>query len=146
MKKIREVDSYPDKIRSPRYRDDDELISKRTRDVDPYYKEKTHSPRYRDDEEFIIKSKLNRNMSASNTSLNNGSKSARFSSNSIISRKSLADMPEPKSAYGSIAHGVRKIVPQELACKIGCRGAKCKYDSSNWPADQMAIHGIYSHW
>ena len=147
MKNLKEVDSYStDKIRSPRHRDEDEFISKRTKEIDPYYRDKNRSPRFRDDEEFITRSKLNRKMSSSNTSLNNGSKSSRFSSNSTISRKSMAEMPEPKSAYGSIAHGVRKIMPQDIACKIGCRGTKCKYDRSDWPIDQMAIHGIYSHW
>ncbi len=147
MKKLKEVDSYyNERNRSPRHKDDDEYISRKRNETDSYSSDKTRSPRFRDDEDFITRSKLNRNTSASNTSLNNGQKSARVSSNSSISRKSVADLPQPKSAYGPIAHSVRKIVPQDIACKLGCRGNKCKYDSSDWPSDKMVLNGIFSHW
>ena len=33
-----------------------------------------------------------------------------------------------------------------MACKFGCKGAKCKYDNSNWPPEKMAISGIFSNW
>lgn len=59
---------------------------------------------------------------------------------------SLKDIPEQKSPYNSITHGVRRIIPQELACKVGCKGNKCKYDNSDWPEDKMAINGLFSHW
>ena len=65
---------------------------------------------------------------------------------SYNSLKTPNGAPEQKSPYNSITHSVRRVIPQEMACIIGCRGRKCKYDSSNWPPEQMAIKGIYSHW
>lgn len=56
------------------------------------------------------------------------------------------DVPEAKSPYNGLTHGVRRIMPHDLACKVGCSGAKCKYDNSNWPSDEMAIDGVFSHW
>ncbi len=69
-------------------------------------------------------------------------------SSSIESQCSLSNSnyPEAKSPYNLLTHSVRKIIPAEIACKIGCNGNKCKYDSSNWPKEKMAIHGLYSNW
>jgi hypothetical protein len=53
---------------------------------------------------------------------------------------------QPKSPYNAVSHKIRKLVPEEIACKVGCGGEKCKYCSSNWNADDMALNGIYSHW
>ncbi|CAF0712023.1 unnamed protein product [Brachionus calyciflorus] len=72
-----------------------------------------------------------------------------YSSSSLLLNRSVLsanDVPDVKSPYGSISHGVRKIIPHEMACKLGCSGKKCKYDSSNWPPEEMAIPGIFSHW
>ncbi len=99
-------------------------------------------PRRRD-ENFIQKSNRPRS-GLSNTSPNGTLKSARFSTSSALNR--LTEPPEAKSPYGLITHKVRQIVPQEIACKLGCKGAKCKYDSSNWPKEQMALDGIFSTW
>lgn len=63
------------------------------------------------------------------------------------SRLSTEDIPEAKSPYNGLTHSVRRIMPAELACRIGCRGARCKYDRSDcWDNDQMAIKGLFSHW
>lgn len=57
------------------------------------------------------------------------------------------EAPEAKSPYNGLTHGVRRMMPHELACRMGCRGAKCKYDRSDcWEREQMAIKGVYSHW
>ena len=58
----------------------------------------------------------------------------------------LGQFPEAKSPYNQVTHGLRKIFPAELACKVGCKGNKCKYDNSDWPKEKMAIPGIYSNW
>lgn len=59
----------------------------------------------------------------------------------------LVEFPEAKSPYNGITHGVRRMVPHELACRMGCHGAKCKYDNSDcWERDQMAVKGLFSHW
>ena len=75
--------------------------------------------------------------------------SNRSSSASLLFRSSVLaqnDLPEAKSPYGPLTHKVRQIVPQEIACMVGCKGEKCKYCTSNWPPEDMAINGIYSHW
>ena len=59
---------------------------------------------------------------------------------------SLSEMPPAKSPYGSFMQTMRRVVPQDIACKVGCNGAKCKYCNSEWPEDEMAIRGIFSHW
>lgn len=64
----------------------------------------------------------------------------------LSSSRSLGQFPEAKSPYNQVTHGLRKIVPGELACKIGCKGAKCKYDNSDWPREKMAISGLFSNW
>ena len=119
---------------------------KKSSEYDSYTRDSIRTPQIKNEDDFIIKSKLNRPSSGSNTSLNTLPKSTRFSSTSTISRKSVADMPEPKSSYSKLTHKVRQIVPQEIACKIGCRGTKCKYDNGDWPSDQMVLKGLYSNW
>ncbi len=64
----------------------------------------------------------------------------------LTSSSSLDHFPEAKSPYNQVTHGLRKMVPAELACKIGCKGIKCKYDNSDWPQEKMAIPGIFSDW
>jgi hypothetical protein len=64
----------------------------------------------------------------------------------IESVKSSTDLPIQKSPYNKVAQSMRRIVPQEMACSMGCGGAKCKYDNSNWPEQDMAIKGLFSHW
>jgi hypothetical protein len=77
--------------------------------------------------------------------LNKSATSASLDSNQSI--KSVNLLPEPKSPYSSITHKIREIIPEDLACKIGCGGATCKYCSSKgWTDDQMAIKDIFSHW
>ena len=68
------------------------------------------------------------------------------SSLSNASIKSANDQPPPKSPYGSFMQTIRRIVPQDLACKVGCGGAKCKYCNSEWDKDEMAINGVFSNW
>ena len=62
------------------------------------------------------------------------------------SLQSLSELPPAKSPYGSFMQTMRRVVPQDIACKVGCNGLKCKYCNSEWPDDEMAINGIYSHW
>lgn len=62
---------------------------------------------------------------------------------SDINRSSL---PPARSPYNAVAQSMRRLVSTEMACKLGCKGAKCKYDSSNWPENKMAIKGLYSNW
>lgn len=70
----------------------------------------------------------------------------RSESSSRLSNLS-SEIPEAKSPYNGLTHGVRRIVPAELACRMGCRGIRCKYDRSDcWEKYQMAIKGLYSHW
>ena len=45
-----------------------------------------------------------------------------------------------------VATVINAVLPKPLSCRIICKGGKCKYESSNWPPDQMAIDGLYSHW
>lgn len=85
------------------------------------------SPRFEDS------ARLRRSVSSSRVSTNGG--------------ESLNVVPEAKSPYNGLTHGVRRMVPAELACKMGCRGPRCKYDRSDeWTDQQMAIKGLYSHW
>jgi hypothetical protein len=78
-----------------------------------------------------------------NRSLN----SSQTATNMTANLERLSDLPEPKSPYGAITHGVRRIMPQEIACRVGCGGKSCKYDNSkDWQPEQMAIDGIFSHW
>jgi hypothetical protein len=51
-----------------------------------------------------------------------------------------------QSPYGKVAHSVREILPQEMACFMGCKGEKCKYDNGNWPEENMVIDGLFSNW
>ncbi|RNA24187.1 tyrosine phosphatase domain-containing 1-like [Brachionus plicatilis] len=72
-----------------------------------------------------------------------------YSSASLDTHKSVNSgnqAPDAKSPYGSISQGFRKVVPHDMACKLGCKGKKCKYETSNWPPEEMAIPGIFSHW
>ena len=119
---------------------------KKLKEYDSYTSDNIPLPRHRNEEDFILKSKLNKKLNGSNNSLNETSKSPRFSSSSTLSRKSMAEMPEPKSPYGKLTHQVRRMVPETIACKIGCGGTKCKYDNGNWPSDQMVLNGLYSNW
>lgn len=66
--------------------------------------------------------------------------------NNIRSSNFVNQAVDAKSPYGSISQGFRKAMPHEIACKIGCNGKKCKYETSNWPSEEMAIPGIFSHW
>ncbi len=61
-------------------------------------------------------------------------------------RQNEESLPDPKSPYNAITHKVRQFIPQDLACKMGCKGTKCKYDNSDWPREKMAIKGLFSHW
>ncbi len=80
-----------------------------------------------------------------NSSLSKSATSASLDSNQSI--RSVHLLPEPKSPYSTITHKVREIIPQELACKVGCGGTNCKYCSSKgWNDGQMAIKNLYSHW
>jgi hypothetical protein len=73
--------------------------------------------------------------------------SSHSASNITAQLERFSDLPEPKSPYGAITHGVRRIMPQEIACRVGCGGKNCKYDNSkDWQPEQMAIDGIFSHW
>lgn len=65
---------------------------------------------------------------------------------STFSIDSTKEFPDAKSPYGHVTHGLRKIVPAELACKLGCKGTKCKYDNSDWPHEKMIIPGLFSNW
>lgn len=92
------------------------------------------SPRY-DDEEAAAASVSTRSIRKS------------MSSSRLPVEVLTADVPEAKSPYNGLTHGVRRMVPAELACKMGCRGVRCKFDRSDcWEQDQMAIDGLYSHW
>ena len=119
---------------------------KKIKEYDSNPSDYNHAPRFRNDDDFIAKS--NRPTSGSSSaSLNGPLRSARFSTNSAMNRQSMTvDVPDAKSPYGRITHTVRQIVPQDIACKLGCRGAKCKYDNSDWPSEQMVLNGIYSNW
>ena len=78
-------------------------------------------------------------------SLSKSATSASLDSNQSV--RSVHLLPEPKSPYSTITHKVREIIPQELACKIGCGGANCKYCSNKgWTDDQMVIRNLFSHW
>ena len=53
----------------------------------------------------------------------------------------------PQGAYSAVAQAVKKFVPERTACRLGCGGARCKYERSDyWNPEQMAIKGIFSHW
>lgn len=78
------------------------------------------------------------------TARSNNSLSLSLSSNDSF--KSTTGAPQAKSPYNAVTQSVRRLVSQEMACKLGCRGKKCKYDSSIWPADKMAINGLFSSW
>ncbi|CAF1073880.1 unnamed protein product [Adineta steineri] len=53
----------------------------------------------------------------------------------------------PQGAYSPISQAVKKLLPERTACRLGCRGANCKYERSDyWRPDQMAIQGIFSNW
>lgn len=69
-----------------------------------------------------------------------------YSLNNIKSLNSGNPAVDVKSPYGSISQSFRKAMPHEITCKIGCNGKKCKYETSNWPREEMAIPGIFSHW
>ena len=63
----------------------------------------------------------------------------------------LDDFVSPKSApqgaYSPLSQAVKKLLPERTACRFGCRGASCKYESSTyWRPEQMAIPGIFSTW
>ena len=53
---------------------------------------------------------------------------------------------KPKSPYSAFTHQMRKIIPEELACSVGCGGEKCKYCNSDWPDELMALKGVFSNW
>jgi hypothetical protein len=79
----------------------------------------------------------------------NDSSTTRSLNSSIMSQESLREFgsrPEPKSPYNAVAQSLRRVVPQNLACRLGCNGKKCKYDNSDWPPDKMALPGLFSHW
>ncbi|CAF1294181.1 unnamed protein product [Adineta ricciae] len=53
----------------------------------------------------------------------------------------------PQGAYSAVSQAVKKLLPEKTACRLGCRGANCKYERSDyWRPEQMAIPGIFSHW
>ncbi|CAF4312555.1 unnamed protein product [Adineta steineri] len=53
----------------------------------------------------------------------------------------------PQGAYSPISQAVKKLLPERTACRLGCRGANCKYERSDyWRPEQMAIQGIFSNW
>ncbi|CAF2870943.1 unnamed protein product [Rotaria sp. Silwood2] len=53
----------------------------------------------------------------------------------------------PQGAYSPLSQAVKKLLPERAACRLGCRGASCKYERSDyWRPEQMAIDGIFSHW
>lgn len=53
----------------------------------------------------------------------------------------------PQGAYSPLSQAVKKLLPERAACRLGCRGANCKYERSDyWRPEQMAIDGIFSHW
>ncbi|CAF0855375.1 unnamed protein product [Rotaria sp. Silwood1] len=53
----------------------------------------------------------------------------------------------PESAYSPLSQAFKKLLPERTACRLGCRGASCKYERSDyWRPEQMAIDGIFSHW
>ncbi|UJR23710.1 hypothetical protein I4U23_026691 [Adineta vaga] len=63
----------------------------------------------------------------------------------------LSDFVSPRSApqgaYSPLSQAVKKLLPEKTACRLGCRGANCKYERMDyWQPEQMAIHGIFSHW
>lgn len=94
-------------------------------------------------------SKTRRNLepltaSESNFQLSKNQSSASLSTKESVSAGNQAS--DVKSPYGSISQGFRKVVPHEMACKLGCKGKKCKYETSNWPVEDMVIPGIFSHW
>lgn len=89
-------------------------------------------------------------INSSRRDLDRGSQSSRsttaMSTVTIESVKSSVNLPEQKSPYGKVAHSMKKMVPEKMACKVGCGGAKCKYDNADWPDEDMAITGLYSNW
>ncbi|CAF0767368.1 unnamed protein product [Didymodactylos carnosus] len=65
--------------------------------------------------------------------------------------KNLSEFQTPKYApqgsYPTLVQLVKKALPERTACRFGCKGNRCKYESSDfWRPEQMAIKGIYSHW
>lgn len=80
--------------------------------------------------------------------LNNSNSSQKMNSlprNPSVMFKSPSN-DKPKSPYGSFTHHLRKMIPEELACSVGCGGEKCKYCNSDWPDESMALKGIFSNW
>lgn len=48
--------------------------------------------------------------------------------------------------YGKLSEKIRRTAPGDFQCSVFCGGKKCKYDSSSWHKEDMAVNGIYSHW
>jgi protein tyrosine phosphatase domain-containing protein 1 len=71
-----------------------------------------------------------------------------LSKNTLIhkSQSYTLNTNEPKSPYNALTHQMRKLVPHELACLVGCQGIKCKYCNSNWNDEFMELKGVYSSW
>ncbi|XP_050031868.1 protein tyrosine phosphatase domain-containing protein 1-like [Dermacentor andersoni] len=51
------------------------------------------------------------------------------------------------SRYTKISERIRRSAPGEFQCQVFCGGAQCKYEAgADWPAQDCAITGLYSHW
>ncbi|XP_077495876.1 protein tyrosine phosphatase domain-containing protein 1-like [Amblyomma americanum] len=51
------------------------------------------------------------------------------------------------SRYTKISERIRRSAPGEFQCQVFCGGSQCKYEAgANWPAEDCAIKGLYSHW
>ncbi|KAL3214591.1 hypothetical protein MRX96_034817 [Rhipicephalus microplus] len=51
------------------------------------------------------------------------------------------------SRYTKISERLRRSAPGEFQCQVFCGGAQCKYEAgADWPAQDCAITGLYSHW
>ncbi|XP_065901024.1 uncharacterized protein [Dysidea avara] len=49
--------------------------------------------------------------------------------------------------YNSVSGRLRRFTSGTMQCSLFCGGSKCKYESDlKWPANDVAIPGLYSHW
>ena len=53
-------------------------------------------------------------------------------------------MIEP--TFNKLSENFRKVTPPDVMCQMFCGGRGCKYETSNWTKEEMAIDGIFSHW
>uniref|UniRef100_A0A0N4ZBC6 TYR_PHOSPHATASE_2 domain-containing protein n=1 Tax=Parastrongyloides trichosuri TaxID=131310 RepID=A0A0N4ZBC6_PARTI len=52
-----------------------------------------------------------------------------------------------KHSYSFLRTGILKLTPDDMKCKLYCKGSLCKYCTSNqWNEKQMDINGLFSNW